>query len=251
MLQLLNDEFSGASEVEKNSIDPYRTWDVGFVDRYKRGDSQIVVHVREGRGREVADHFAVLQRLTSEALGQRDGGKRGYPLIGVVPRAFGQDDAVINEGRRDERCVQASVLSDVVQVVERPEEFVVSLVRLYGIEDLARLFAEQLFSSSRFGLVSFGGFEDGEAGCGRVSSLSPVSDPDIEHGVVESRTEALKPVLEAKRDVGRDRLNTLHIHQCLASARIDLLSEGARWSSGTLPDEDLEVVDMFIGPFYF
>ena len=157
-------------------------------------------------------------------------------------------DAMLNDADTNERHEQGAVLVDVVQLAERGEQFVPSLIRLHTPDEFFNLRSNLVYGSMLYGFL------------GIVPALvnrkfsswalgSTFGSDQLPREVVERGAKVVQGVAECKCDDVGDILCEFDIVDLLTGFHIVLDGETIRLTSQEPRDMKIKIIDVLFGPF--
>lgn len=222
-----------------------------FVERYIKSEINVLVDFRV-RGID-EQYIACFQREHLEARGNvdilSDFQNKGLSVPLQERRASVANVCPVlvdvEASQRRAGSDQQAMFVDSIQLMEFPEGFIPSFVRLEVRDDLLSRWGHATYLSRKVGLADLGRIKDGKRCEGR--GFFAVRTDEI----VERSPQILQNVASKEHSVSRNVGNLRHVIDRLSGLRIALGSEFI--GIGVLePDEFLfEILDVLVGPFDF
>ena len=147
---------------------------------------------------------------------------------------------------------QRSMFVKVVELVQSPENFILSSIRLQPFDDLLHLIPHAVYLSLVSGYLIDGGWDviDDWKSSGR-GRLSTASYDELPRQIVQRTAEIVDNVARNQGNMVRNRLGLRHINDVLSSIRITLCSESIRFAVLEGRQDIIQVIDVLIGPLDF
>ena len=225
--------------------------DPKFVERYVKGKLYVVVRFRiRSINKECVACFQRKLPICGEGC---EGNLRDVDtpslsnLLLHNPRSVRSNIEALKSGSDGE---QQTVLVTIVKRMETPENIVSSLVRLYSPDDFFRFIPHAVYFGVKSGFLLIGN-RLLVANWKRTASIVPsVSSDESAHQIIQCSPQILEYVPSDEWDVNGERLGADYIVDQAFRLRIVLSSDGIGAGLGVneFPQEDIEIVDMLIGP---
>jgi hypothetical protein len=224
-----------------------------FIESYAKGEFEILLHLRSRNGEE---YFAHLQREGCVTRAGDNALKVGGCLRGgIAPHkdfcevfTLTGQQIVVDEGTCGRK--QQTMLVDVVEAVETPQQFIPSLIWLQRIDLGDVSLSRSLYFSSELRrcvlLQTFGNGKSGEP-----TWYPSIHEDELPYKMVKSRTEVLNSVSSDSGDREGNVLGTektpLHIPRMSVVLEVNAIGVAIEKE----PDSFFELLDVLIGPVGF
>ena len=227
------------SHMIQRSKDRLTLKNLRLTERYIKGELEILVLLSFiGAGGEIHDFIASHKAETSGVKPEQ------RPILGkhINPPII----------RSELSSDYESVLIDDIQTVKMPKGQVSSMTRLYVADEFFSVYAHTLYFSLREGrCVLLGGVTN------RKISVSgrfvPIRPHQLKRQMVESTPNVMDCITSNERNFQGNGIDTFHEESCVSNLgyRVRLYPDGVWLCFNEITNSQIEISDVFFGPFDF
>lgn len=248
-VDLVDDVLDEIRSTMQRVKDRLRLQDLRLAERYVKGELHLLVEWRSG---EIAEKYvAYLQRVSNPAGVVFECGHK-IPLIASerLEHPVGSAD-VINTTKGSADYDQESVLVDIVQLVQKPEDFAApTFVRFDSVDNFYRNWPRTLYLSGTLGCVFRGAIENRKGDRIHFSDTTTIN-PELHCDLVQSTSQVVDGVADNECYLKGRVGNLGQVVIGCPVLRIEFGPDFVRVGFQKAFEGKCEITDVLIGPFEF